>query len=110
MNARLSKKLLFDSHELLFLGKFETETISLEDMMQLAMKSGARLVKKAKEFRENDSLTRVVLFDENVQKINADSAKYMLNTAQIYAVNKSWLLDSLACYKLRDMKEYQTYS
>jgi hypothetical protein len=79
-------------------------------MMQLAIKSGSRLVKKAKEFHESESLTRVVLFDENVQKINADSAKYMLDTARIYAVNKSWLLDSLACYKLRDMKEYQTYS
>jgi hypothetical protein len=76
-------------------------------MMKLATQNGALVVRKAKDFSE--SKIRTVLYDEKCQKLSVKNANFMLETAQIFSVTTSWLLDSLACYNIRDMKLYALY-
>ncbi len=76
-------------------------------MISLATQNGARVVRKAKDFSDNK--IRTVLFDEKLQPISIKNANYMLETAKIFSVTTSWLLDSLACYCIRDMKLYALY-
>lgn len=76
-------------------------------MIKLANANGAHVVRKAKDFSDNK--IRTVLFDEKLQKISVKNANFMLESAKIFSVTTSWLLDSLACYSIRDMKLYALY-
>ena len=105
--SRLSTTDLFDNYEFLFIGKFETDSINLKEMVKLASKNGANVVRKAKDFSDNK--IRTVLFDEKLQRISVKNANFMLESANIFSVTTSWLLDSLACYCIRDMKLYALY-
>ena len=76
-------------------------------MIKLATKNGAIIVRKAKDFSDNK--IRIVLFDEKLHRLSVKNANFMLESAKIFSVTSSWLLDSLACYSLRDMKLYALY-
>jgi hypothetical protein len=78
-------------------------------MIKLSTWNGAVVVRKAKDFSETNNKIRTVLFDEKLQKISVKNANFMLETAKIFSVTTSWLLDSLACYSIRDMKLYALY-
>jgi hypothetical protein len=99
-------KLLFGSYEFMFIGKYEDNAISQNEMVELSIKNGASLVGKAKDFSEHTTKVRVLLFDNSLKK---SLAQMMHETAKIFSVNKNWLLDSLACYKCLPYKEYETY-
>jgi hypothetical protein len=113
MKSRLRERNLFEDHEFLFIGEFSNDSISLTEVIQLAAMNGAVIRGKAKDFTdetgEEGRITRVVLFDENVRRISRRMAEQMLLTGQVHCVNKTWLVDSLACYKLRVMDDYKTY-
>jgi hypothetical protein len=107
MRSRQSKNmLLFGNFEFLFIGKFSDNTISQKDMVELAKKNGACIVGKAKDFSENSSKLRVLIFDEVFKR---KLAIMMQETARIFSVNKNWLLDSLACYKSLAYSEYESF-
>jgi hypothetical protein len=109
-NSRLSQVGLFENHEFLFIGDFSSNTITLDSLVEVSKRSGAQVKRKAREFSEKDqSKVKVVLFDETKKKISFSVAFHIKQSGQIKCVNKSWLLDSLACYKIRDSKEYETY-
>jgi hypothetical protein len=101
--SRESKSLLFDGFEFLCTGRFSNDSISIEDFFELVKLSGANMVNKAKDFKENTK--RIVLFDDN-QKINETAANFMLKTAKIQCIKLSWFFDSLACNSIRDTKNY----
>ena len=105
--GRLRARGLFEDYEFLFIGKFEQESINLDEMKKLSKMNGAHIVQKAKNFSEDK--IRTVLFDEKLQKISVANANFMLTSARIFSVTTSWLLDSLACYAIRDMKTYALY-
>jgi hypothetical protein len=107
MRSRQNQQMqLFGNYEFLFIGKFSDNSITQKDMVDLAKKNGACIVGKAKDYSENSSKLRVLIFDETFkQKL----AVMMQETARIYSVNKNWLLDSLACYKALAYKEYETF-
>jgi hypothetical protein len=99
----------------LFIGEFANDSISLTEVIELAAMNGAIIRNKAKDFTDESSsdeavsITRVVIFDESVRRISRRMAEQMLLTGQVHCVSKTWLVDSLACYKLRDMDHYRTY-
>ena len=95
---------LFHAHEFMFLGKFSAETVSMEEMSELAVLNGATIVHRAKDFSENTAHKRVVLVDSSAKRMSAKTAQ-LLATARISPLCKTWLLDSLACYTLRDMTD-----
>ena len=107
--ARLSNTGLFESCEILFIGKFEEESISLSEMIELATRNGAKVMKKAKDFDDSNKKFRVILFDEKLDKISAKNANFMLESARIHSVSLSWFLDSLACFKIIDFNGYALY-
>lgn len=111
MLSRTSTKYLYESYEFLFIGNFESaDSVSLENITQLVVLNGAIVRRKAKEFSQDDQTKRkMVIFDEKAKKISLSIAK-SLKENQIECVNKSWIIDSLACFKLRDLKDYQTYN
>jgi hypothetical protein len=89
----------------LFKGKFETETITLEEMKKLTELNGGRVVSKAKDF--GDNCTRVLILDKKCNNISKKTLKEMREKASINSVSVSWFLDSLACYDIYDFKEYK---
>ena len=97
---------LFGTYEFLFIGKFDNNSITQKEIMDLSKKNGACIVGKAKDFSENSTKIRVLLFDDTIKK---SLASMMQDAAKIYSVNKNWLLDSLACYKILAYTEYETY-
>jgi hypothetical protein len=107
--ARVCQTSLFDSHEFLFIGKStEDSSISLEEMSDLVTKSGGTIVMRVKDFCSPKLKTRfVVLFDET-KRLNMKEVRLMEQN-KIYTVQKSWLLDSLACYTIRNIKDYQNF-
>ena len=110
MNSRQTSRRLFENYEFLFIGEFSPNFIDLQDLIQLARLNGAVVRNKAKEFSDgSENKIRVVFFDETVRKISAKNAQQMLLISQVHCVNKTWLVDSLACFKIREMKDYQTY-
>ncbi|CAF0901176.1 unnamed protein product [Brachionus calyciflorus] len=110
INARTSSKLLFDSYEFLFIGEFlRADSVSLEDVTQLVILNGGIVRRKAKDFDiEDTQKKKIVIFDDKAKKISLKIVE-TLKQNNIDCVNKSWLIDSLACYKLRALSEYQTY-
>ncbi len=106
--ARLSTRLLFENYEFLLVGKFADDTINLEEITDLSVKNGAFVVRKVKEFGNAKLKTRIVLYDEKLKKFSRKETDIMEQN-NIHTVTKSWLLDSLACYNVKDMKEYQNF-
>jgi len=108
-NSRLTKKGLFENYEFLFVGDFTEETISLATIMELATLSGASLKNSPNEFSENN-INKLIVFDESKMRLPASKAARIKENSKIICVNKSWLLDSLACFMILDTKAYETYS
>ena len=105
--SRMSTKNLFENHEFLFVGEFCEYTISLATIMELASMAGASIKKEASQFSLNDpSKLKVILFDDTKTKLPAAKTARIKKESNIVCVNKSWMLDSLACYKLLN---YSTY-
>ena len=112
MKARLSiTQQLFSDHEFLFIGEFSNDDISLHEIIQLAMRNGAVVRQKARDFSEyvEQKKQRIVVFDQTTRRFSHEAARLMFVNGRVHCVNKTWLLDSLACYELRDKAEYQTY-
>jgi hypothetical protein len=65
-------------------------------------------VAKVKEFGDPKLKTRVVLYDDKLKKFSRKDIGLMEQN-NIHTVTKSWLLDSLACYNAKDMKDYQNF-
>ena len=106
--SRISKTSLFEGFEFLCLGRFNDDSITNNEFLELVKLSGAKLVSKAKDFAENTR--RVVLYDEKVQKIGEKAASFMLSTAKIQCITLSWFFDSLASYSIRDITLYAIFA
>jgi hypothetical protein len=106
--ARLSTSFLFENYEFLFVGKFADDTINIEEITDLSVRNGAFVVRKVKEFGSAKLKTRVVLYDEKLKKFSQKEIDIMEKN-NIHTVAKSWLLDSLACYNVKEMKDYQNF-
>lgn len=108
--SRKSSKYLLEKHEILFIGEFPSaDSVCLDDLTQLINLNGGVVKRKAKEFSVEDaSQFKIVIFDDKFKKISKKIAD-ALKQNSIDCVNKTWLIDSLACYKLMDFGEYQTY-
>lgn len=102
-----SDSFLFSTFEILFMEKFDTESINLAELTELAMLNGACIVKKAKEFSELK--VRVVLLDEKVPRITVKNANLMYEKAKIHCLTVSWFLDSLACFSIKEFEPYALY-
>lgn len=87
--------------------KFESDSINLTEMTDLARLNGATIVTKAKEFGELK--VRVVLLDDKVPRITVKNANHMYEKAKIHCLMVSWFLDSLACYNIKDFEPYALY-
>ena len=85
-------------------GKFEDETVTLEDIKKLTELNGGRVVTKAKDFANNS--TRVLIIDQKYNNLSEDTIKEMFEKASINSVNISWFLDSLARYDIFKFKIY----
>jgi hypothetical protein len=117
MNSRLRTDNLFAGCEFLFVYKFNSESISLAEIKELCVLNGAVVLEKAKEFTDigetynadGYEIKRIVLFDETVRPLSRAVADQMLTAAKAHCVNKTWMVDSLACFKLRNMDDYKTY-
>lgn len=109
-NSRLSEKGLFENHEFLFVHEFNEDTISLVTIMELATLSGASVKNASTEFSTDKSTSKFVVFDETKILFPSAKAARIRASLGIVCVNKAWLLDSLACFKLLDTKQYETYA
>lgn len=109
-SSRLSEKGLFENHELIFVGQFSDHTISLSTIMELVTLSGASIKNAPTDFSNDKSISKYVIFDENKMLLPSAKAARIRENSGIVCVNKAWLLDSLACFKLLDTKQYETYA
>lgn len=82
--------------------------MSLNEIVQLSNKNGARVLSNLSDFI-NDQKIRTIIYDDTQTEFDEKTAKNLYDVKKINCVSKSWLLDSLACYSIRDMKEYQSY-
>ena len=87
--------------------KFDTESINLADLTELATLNGASIVKRAKEFGELK--VRIVLCDDKVPRITVKNANLMHESAKIFCLTVSWFLDSLACFAIKEFEPYALY-
>jgi hypothetical protein len=110
MNSRKRRRNLFESYEFVFVGKYRADPIDIQEIIQWSAMNGAKIRTKAKDFSEDtaEQKTRCVIFDSNETNMTSKNAQLMLS-AQIHCLDKKWILDSLACYKIRGMDEYKTY-
>lgn len=108
-NSRMNNKGLFNNYEFLFVGEFGEDKITLSTIMELAALSGASLKNSPNEFTaQNDH--KLIVFDETKMHLLALKAAKIRENSGIVCVNKSWLLDSLACFTILDTKPYETYT
>jgi hypothetical protein len=91
----------------MFVGRFDAETLTLDEIQNLTELNGGVIVKRAKDF--GDATIRIVVFDEKNKTIDRLTTNKMLTDARIHTLTVAWLLDSLACYKLFEFESYALY-
>lgn len=79
----------------------------MSTILELVSVTGASIKKDATQFSHDDpSKLKAIIFDETKTKLAPAKAARIKRDSKIDCLSKSWILDSLACYKLLD---YETY-
>ena len=73
----------------------------------MTKRNGGTIVKKAKDFGKNT--TRVIIFDEKNKTVDRSVTNKMWTEASINSLTISWLLDSLACYRIFEFDTYALF-
>lgn len=104
--ARSNKEaLLFEDFHVLCFGKFSA-AVAKDQLSQLLKFCGARVFSDVESLKRiGKDARKVVVFDKET-KINVDHLKAVCCHLNTIPVSLEWVTDSIANYKVQDLKDY----